>query len=240
MRGQGGRAYWSLREDILEGRLPAGAALSEVELSKRLGVSRTPVRAALQRLAQEGLVSTPPPPGRGSVVARISVEDVIQLFQMREALETYAARLAARRVDPEMFRALREELQVCRSTLETANHGDDFQDYYDLLKRFDDAIDTAAANPHLLRALQGLRGQLYRLRRIAGSDPARMRQTANEHLSICLAICDGDETLAAQAVAVHIHNSLQHILGVLMEQATGAPSFLGFLSDPDENSMARE
>ncbi len=88
------------------GRDPVVAAgprhpLSEIELASRLGVSRTPLRAALARLALKGLVDTNR--GRTGIVSDVSAESVAELFELREALETQAARLAARRRDPEVF-----------------------------------------------------------------------------------------------------------------------------------------
>src|ERR1700744_300862 len=101
------RAYLTLRGEILDGELRAGTVLAEVEQSQRLGVSRTPLREALGRLAAEGLVSTHS--GRGVVVPEVSADNVVELFELREALEVQAARLAARRRDVARFSALRSQ-----------------------------------------------------------------------------------------------------------------------------------
>jgi DNA-binding GntR family transcriptional regulator len=98
------RAYQLLRDDIVSWRLLPGTPLSEIELALRLGVSRTPLRSALTRLALEGLVDTSR--GRTGVVPDVSARSVAELFELREALETHAARLAARRRDPAVFAAL--------------------------------------------------------------------------------------------------------------------------------------
>ena len=81
-----------LREDILAGRLEPGTELSEVALAKDFGTSRGPLREALGRLASEGLVTITP--RRGAVVAQLSREEFIDAYQVREALETLAVRLA--------------------------------------------------------------------------------------------------------------------------------------------------
>src|SRR5689334_16840640 len=86
-------AYAQLKADILDGTLRPGDPLGEVDLATRIGVSRTPVREALQRLAMEGLVTWVP--GRGAFVSGLSVPDIVELFQLREALESHSARLAA-------------------------------------------------------------------------------------------------------------------------------------------------
>jgi DNA-binding GntR family transcriptional regulator len=218
---QGERVYAALRAEILDWRLPPGTVLGEVELSQRLGVSRTPVREALPRLAREGLVRMKP--GRGAVVSELSMTSIAKLFQMREALETYVARLAARRGDAGIFERLCGEFEEARQRVSSEAASDaDYAAYYELIQRFDAAIEGAADNPYLSTALDELRAHLARLRRLAKHSSARLLQSVDEHLSICRAICDRDEILAAQATAVHIHNSLRHILTVLVDDLTGA------------------
>ncbi|MFI6347438.1 GntR family transcriptional regulator [Streptomyces sp. NPDC050560] len=228
---QGDRVYERLREDIVEWRLPPGAPLGESDLAERLEVSRTPLRAAIQRLAHEGLVVVAH--GRGASVADISLDNVVKLFQMREALESYAVRLCARQSPAAKgtFERLRVELEAAREELRSGQVSDEYRSYYRLIGGFDDAVDAGADNPYLLSALRDLRGHLHRLRRIARRRPDRMVTTADEHLAICRAICDGDEVLAAQAVAVHIHNSLRNILTALTEDVAG-PALLGVLQQP--------
>ena len=92
-----GRTLWErvhdhLRDEILSGRMTSGTELSEVALAESLGVSRGPVREALGRLATEGLVTIRP--RRGAVVRALSSDEFIEAYQVREALETMAARLA--------------------------------------------------------------------------------------------------------------------------------------------------
>ena len=164
------RAYLALRGEILDAELGAGTVLAEVEQSQRLGVSRTP---------------------------------------LREALELQAARLAARRRDPAVFTALRDEFRNVDDLL-SDRHG-----YYDLVARLDNAIDDAAANPILVSNLDGVRTHVARIRRLSQDDPTRLRDAAREHLQILDAIIDGDESLAASATQVHLRNSLRNILSTL-------------------------
>ena len=90
----------------------------------------------------------------------------------------------------------------------------DYAEYYTLIKRMDTAIDEGSGNPYLRESLEGLRTHLQRLRQIAKRRPPRTLQTVVEHLAICAAIHDGDETAAAQATALHISNNLHNILAV--------------------------
>lgn len=201
-------AYRRLREEILTGRLAPGTALSEVEVAERLGVSRTPLRAALARLALEGLVDST---RRTAVVSRVSDDSIVELFELREALETHAARLAARRRDPAAFAALADRFAAAPDLL--ARDGVDA--YYALVAEFDAALDAALDNAAFRGALDGVRLHLARARRLATDNPERLARSAEEHRLICAAIRDGDSTLAASATTVHLKASLQTILATL-------------------------
>ncbi len=201
------RAYSTLRDEILEWKLAPGTMLAEVEQAARLGVSRTPIREALARLGAEGLVESLP--GRGVVVAAASADSAVELFEVRVALETTAAALAAQRRDPRVFEQLRAEFAGTTALLDHR----DLRAYYDLVARFDAAVDDATGNSYLVTTLRGLRTHLARLRRVAQDDPQRLTDAAREHLLIVDAIVAGDADLARQATSVHLHHSLTNILG---------------------------
>ena len=207
-------AYQRLRDDILSWRIAPGTALNETELAARLGVSRTPLRAALARLALEGLVDTSR--GRTGIVPDMSAGSVAELFELREALETQAARLAARRRDPAVFEGLAVDFSLAGETLATSG----IEAYYEVVARFDGALDAAVSNPAFRTALDGVRTHLVRARRMAADNPARLLRAADEHRLICEAIRDGDEGLAASATAVHLRASLTAILATLDVRAS--------------------
>ncbi|NAZ84487.1 GntR family transcriptional regulator, partial [Kineococcus sp. R8] len=123
------RAYARLRADVLDGVLAPGAVLAEVEQSVRLGVSRTPVREAFARLLTDGLLA--PLPGRGLVVTAVSAVGVDELYEVREALEEQAVRLAARRGDPAVFTALAARFGDAPALVEAGEDG--LRRYYDLV-----------------------------------------------------------------------------------------------------------
>lgn len=211
------RTYSVLREDILSGRLAAGTSLSETELAERLGISRTPLRAALTRLALEGLVDTTR--GRTGVVSDVSIDSITELFELREALETQAARLAARRRDPAVFDALAERFAEAPHLL--GEKGVDA--YYELVSEFDRAIDDALGNTVYRGALDGVRLHLSRARRLATDNPERLVRSAEEHRLICTAIGDGDAVLASSATTVHLKISLTTIISTLAERGETTP-----------------
>jgi DNA-binding GntR family transcriptional regulator len=206
-------AYDRLRDDILNWRLAPGTPLSETELALRLGVSRTPLRAALARLALEGLVDTSR--GRTGVVPDVSVESIAQQFEVREALELQAARLAARRRDPAVFTELAESFAHATETLASGGT----EAYYAVVARFDEAMDDAVGNPAMRQALDSVRLHLVRARRLAQDNPDRLLQAAAEHRLICEAVRDGDAELAASATAVHLRGSLTTITATLQQRA---------------------
>lgn len=204
------RAYATLLDDIQSGVLPAGAVLAEVEQAERLGVSRTPMREALRRLAAEGLAVQQSP--RVTVVADLDADDIRALFEIRRALEETSARLAAARGDRALFAELADRFAVVDLS------GVEGRDaYYALIARLDAQLDAAVGNDYISSALRTVRTHLVRVRRMARDKPERLAASAAEHLLIARALADGDTDLAAHATHVHLHNALASILESLTD-----------------------
>jgi DNA-binding GntR family transcriptional regulator len=241
------RAYATLLDEIQSGLLRPGAVLGEVEQAARLGVSRTPLREALGRLAADGLVAQQSP--RVTVVTAIDADDIREIFEVRRALEESAARLAAERGDAVAFADLarafaRVDLDgasasgASRPSEADVAAGSERRDgpdgpadvsgtdaYYALIERFDLALDAAVANDYLTAALRTVRTHLVRVRRLARDNPARLAASVAEHRLIASAIGARDADLAAHATHVHLHNALHSILeslGASTGSATGA------------------
>jgi len=150
----------------------------------------------------------------------------VHLFQMREALEPYAARLCARNPDRGEFGKLRAAFEDQKDLFAKGSSPQgDYAEYYTLIKRMDNAIDKGSCNPYVRESLERLRTQLQRLRQIAKRRPPRMQQTVSEHLAICTAIQDGDEAAAAQATVLHINNSLHNIVAAMTDDVIGHTTF---------------
>lgn len=207
---QSERAYATLLDEIQRGDLAPASVLGEVEQAARLGVSRTPLREALTRLAADGLVVQRSP--RVTVVADLPATRIRELFEVRRALEEQAARLAAERGDPATFAALADEFAVA-----TLTGGDEVEAYYRLIARFDTALDQAVANEFLTQALRTVRTHLVRVRRLAKDHPDRLEASVVEHRLIASAIAARDADLAAHATHVHLHNALASVLAALPE-----------------------
>lgn len=200
------RAYATLLDEIQSGVLRPGAVLGEVEQAARLGVSRTPLREALGRLAADGLVAQQSP--RVTVVTAIDAGDIREIFEVRRALEESAARLAAERGDAAAF----AELARAFAEVHLDGAGDGRDDYYGLIAQFDEALDAAVANDYLTAALRTVRTHLVRVRRLARDNPDRLAASVAEHRLIASAIAARDADLAAHATHVHLHNALTNIL----------------------------
>lgn len=207
------RAYADLLDGIQSGALPAGFVLGEVEQAARLGISRTPMREALRRLAADGLVVQQSP--RVTVVAGLDADDIRALFEIRRALEETSARLAAVRGDAAAFADLAAEFAAV--DLDRAAGRDA---YYALIARFDAALDAAVDNDYIASALRTVRTHLVRVRRMARDKPARLAASAAEHRTIAEALAARDGDLAAHATHVHLHNALTGIIETLNEGTT--------------------
>lgn len=198
------RAYATLLDEIQTGVLAPGAVLGEVEQATRLGVSRTPLREALGRLAADGLVAQQSP--RVTVVTAMDADDIREIFEVRRALEESATRLAAQRGDAAAFSVLALEFSHADVG------GDGLDAYYALIERFDAEIDAAVSNDYLTSALRTVRTHLVRVRRLARDRPERLAASVSEHRLIASAIAAGDADLAAHATHLHLHNALADIL----------------------------
>src|SRR5438552_7263845 len=135
--------YSALRERILSGDLPRATKLRQASLADELGVSRTPLREALRRLATEGLVEFSP--NRGATVSELDFGDMRHAWAARVALEPGAARLAAERHDPEAIARMRNAVALQRSARRNRDAN------YAANREFHLALAAASGNPHLTR-----------------------------------------------------------------------------------------
>ena len=148
---QTGRTLLNLREMLLRGDFPPGERISELPMVARLGVSRTPIRLALDRLANEGLLEVLP--GGGFVVREFTITDIWDAIEMRGVLEGTAARLAAERLTDNRELAT---LRRCRDEMDAMPRPtiDSFTRYLDLNQAFHSALVDLAKSPMLRRTLE--------------------------------------------------------------------------------------
>jgi DNA-binding GntR family transcriptional regulator len=196
------RAYSGIRQAIVSLGLQPGQQLQEEPLAEWLGTSRTPVREALRRLQSEGLVAGAP--GRGLVVAQLSLEDVENAYRVIEALEGLSSRMAAERLDDRGAATLRDLLAALR---EAAVAGD-LERWARQDTAFHDHVRAAAANPKLAQLAGLVFPTVERVRNLylrEGAEPDRLARITREHGDLGAAILSGDadraEALARRLLA---------------------------------------
>jgi DNA-binding GntR family transcriptional regulator len=203
--------FESLREAIILGRLKPGERLMEIQLAEEMGVSRTPVREAIRKLELEGFVVMVP--RKGAYVAGISVKDIVDVFEVRAALEGLAAGLAAERItSDEMDHLERSLLKI------NVSSGDDIDAVVEGDVSFHDIIYTASRNQRLVQIITQLQEHLLRFRMTSLSQPGRTKVALDEHKAIVEAICDRNVELAQTLAREHIENAEQSLLNALREE----------------------
>ena len=187
------RAYADLEEMIVTLKLAPGAAVSEQDLAQRLGIGRTPIREALQRLAREGLVAILP--RRGILVSEINVKRQLRLLEVRRELERLIARSAARRAADEERKRFEE---VARRFQDSAKVNDDLA-FMRTDREFNSLCSGASHNEFAAGAMILMHSLSRRFWYIHYKRAADMPLTAKLHANIARAIAKGDEDAAAAA-----------------------------------------
>jgi len=198
------RVLHALRELILGGDLAPGARLGEVELADRLGVSRTPVREALSRLAAEGIVEMVP--NRGARVATWTVAELEGVFDLRSAIEPQLTGYAVPHATP----ADVEELDdLAHRMMDVGRPGPDqnLDALVPLNRAFHDRLVALAEHPTLATALAGAIHPPIVLRNFHAYDEASLRRSLAHHVEIVAALRAGDATWARAVMTAHIHNA---------------------------------
>ncbi|MCO6419183.1 GntR family transcriptional regulator [Siccirubricoccus sp. KC 17139] len=199
----GERAYRRLRASIVQGALAPGAKISERGLANALGISAQPVREALRRLEQDGLVVTLP--RRGTVVAEIGPERLAELGRIRAALEGVAAALAAERMSEADLAELRQVVRRMRAATAAADH----EALAEANERFHALIQGATGNLFLIRSLEALHAfDEYGRPRALGSTPNALPRALREHAGILAALRARDPALAETRMRAHVLRSL--------------------------------
>jgi DNA-binding GntR family transcriptional regulator len=196
--------YNTIRERILAGQYAPGERLITSDLANELGVSRMPVREALQRLgAATGLVTVVP--HKGALVNAASEDDIIEVFQMRVVLEGLVARLACPNIDA----ALIDELTAINE--EINEHGREIGGvaFLDLNREFHDRIWVAAKAPRLVATLKTLHDASRAYRYISINIPGRLTAVVREHRAIIAAFRKGDADAAEKALSNHYSKTLE-------------------------------
>lgn len=191
--------FASLRDAIWEGRFAPGERIAEEDIARSLGVSRTPVREALRRLQERGLLVIGA--GRSLVVAELTKQQVLELYAMREILEGSAARFAAQHANQAEIDMLHRLLD------EFDKHQSNARVLVALNRRFHGAVCEAAHNRYLIATLAGMHDAMALLHSNTFRMPNRRTETDAEHRRIVLAIERRDPDEAEKAARHHVRQA---------------------------------
>ena len=198
--------FITLRRAIQDGVLCPGERLMEIQLSRQLGVSRTPVREGIRRLEQEGLVITYP--RRGAVVADITRSDLEDVLEVRTVLEELAIRKACLCMSEKEITLLRQASEKFEKSLQM----EDLNASARADEAFHEIISNSSGNRRLIHILTNIRGQVYRYRLESLKSKDTHPDLIRQHRDICDAIAAGDAETAEAILRDHIDRQRLAIL----------------------------
>jgi DNA-binding GntR family transcriptional regulator len=213
------QAEESLRRDILSGARTPGDRLNEVEIAGELGISRGPVREAMQRLSRDGLVQVQA--HRGAFVRNLEPGEIVRLYEVRISLECTAAQLAAqRRTDADIVRL---NALLDSSSAEVNRTGD--VPHYPTHLDLHELVAVVSGNDRLHRLIAQINQELKLVRAVSGFRPERAPRALVEHHDVVAAIVGADAEHAESLMRSHLRQSLDNTLrlaGVPIDAATHA------------------
>ena len=201
-------AYQEIRRHIVEGSLPPGTRLIEKRLTNSFGISRTPLREALRRLEQDGLIERHV--GGGMSVTKLTLDELEEDMRIRAVLEGYCAALAADRISEEAL----TELFAAHEDAADAIQRDDLEALASSNTRFHDGINTASGSPRIVAMVNDIRESILRYRSEALADETTRKRSFAEHLEILTAIKQRDSERAEKLMRAHIGGVAEHLVAV--------------------------
>jgi len=201
------KAYDYIYKEILSNRLLPGDPVSEADLASKLGLSRTPVREALKILDTEGLVKIIP--NRGTFVTEISVQDVEEIFSLRELFELHALKTSYKFIPDDTLNMLEERIKsVVKS--------DELEKHYEVDELFHSTIINHCGNSRLINFRNMINSQIMMMRKISSQDPNHFDISRTEHLEMIEALKARDLATAEELLSRHITSIKKRIIEVLL------------------------
>jgi DNA-binding GntR family transcriptional regulator len=201
--------YENLKGRIIKNLINPGEPLNEGVLSKELKISKTPIREALQQLEKEGFIESIPL--KGSFVSRISIQDIREIFEMREILECEVVRRAAMKSDPDKVEGIKKKFET------ESNEDKNTKDHFKAGDRIHTFIFESFGNKRLLEYYKRLQEHIIRMRLNFFSQlhQERSEQSFKEHLEIMDALIAQDPQRAEKAMRDHLRNSVEYLKKVI-------------------------
>jgi DNA-binding GntR family transcriptional regulator len=201
------RAYADIKRLILNSEFAPGSFLAERQLAARLGMSKTPVRSALERLEAEGFLSISPQ--QGAIVRDLSLREIADHYEIRAAIESFVARTLAGKLAREQTVLVRASLDEQKANLAAK----DVARAVELDERFHTLFWEFLGNQEILRVMTQLRDKTHRLIFQAFTiNPARLVCSYTEHRGIAEAVFKGHAALAARRVEEHLQYGKESLL----------------------------
>lgn len=198
-------AYNAIKDAILSVKLKPGTPLIETQLAEELGISKTPVRAALEELEREGFVTRVL--FKGTYVTEVTNKDLTEIFQLRAVLEGLAARLATPLFTPSELDQIEHNLTAA----ETALAESELTRCSELGKSLHDAIINQVNSPRIALIIHNLDDHVQRFRALSDQIGGRLNKSVKEHRRVLDALRRQDQDAAEQAMRDHLHSVLQDL-----------------------------
>lgn len=193
------KAFETIKANIVSGVWEGGTFLSEKALSELLQMSKTPIRSALDRLEMMGLVKLSP--NQGVIVQEVSLKKILDIYQLRLALETFAVRQLTGKLDRRFFDRLDDNLERQARAVER----EDIVEYVNLDREFHETIVAALDNEEYTEAMSRLQDKfVMTVRTTFVKNKARLLGSCEEHVRIRYALAGDDPQLAERLVTSHI------------------------------------
>jgi len=201
--------YENLKSRIIKNLINPGEPLGEGVLSKELKISKTPIREASQQLEKEGFVENIP--GKGSFVSRISIQDIREIFEIREILECEVVKRAALKSDPDRVESIKKKFEA------ESNGDKNSRDHFRAGDRIHTFVFESFGNKRLLEYYKRLQEHIIRMRFNFFSElhQERSEQSYREHLEIMDALIAQDPQRAEKAMREHLRNSVEYLKKVI-------------------------
>lgn len=205
-------AYEVLKHAIITGEIPAGERIVETDYAERLHISRTPLREALRKLERDGLVEYMM--RRGVVVRAFTIDDVEQIYTIRNALEMLTLPAIVERVTPEDIEGLRQRLREMDAVLVT----DDVEQLSPLARSFHNAITNLSGQTRILRVIESQDEYITRFSAISIAKESRRAQAHQEHHELVAYLEEKNLAAFTALMQQHIEHSKENCLAALEER----------------------
>jgi DNA-binding GntR family transcriptional regulator len=201
------RAFDVIKQKIMDEEFPPGSFLAERKLALMLGMSKTPIKSALERLEMEGFVTISPQ--QCILVREIPIDEIADQYEIRTALETHVVRGLAKRITETQVSVLQGNLALQREMAETA----DVADWVDRDAAFHLVLAEQYGNKAIYRTMLDLKNRMHRvIARVFRLQPLRSKESLDEHQAIVGAIISGKAEEAASLVTIHLQRGRDLVL----------------------------